>query len=64
VTAFSSVAATVGNVGPGLGGVGPALHYAFIPDSGKLVLSALMLVGRLEFVTVMALASVSFWRWR
>lgn len=64
LTAFSAVAATVGNVGPGLGGVGPALSYAFIPDSGKLVLSVLMLVGRLEFVTVMALVSVSFWRWR
>ncbi len=64
VTAFSSVAATVGNVGPGLGGVGPALNYAFIPDLGKLVLALLMLVGRLEFVTVMALASASFWRWR
>jgi len=64
VTAFSSVAATVGNVGPGFGAVGPTLNYAFIPASGKLVLSALMLIGRLEFVTVMALASISFWRWR
>ncbi len=64
VTAFASVAATVGNVGPGLAGVGPALDYAFIPDAGKIVLAILMLVGRLEFVTVMALVSASFWRWR
>ncbi len=64
VTAFTAVAATTGNVGPGLGAVGPSLHYAFIPDAGKFVLSALMLVGRLEFVTVMALASRSFWKWR
>jgi trk system potassium uptake protein len=64
VTAFSAVAATLGNVGPGLGAVGPILHYDFIPDVGKLVLSWLMLVGRLEFVTVIALLSPSFWHWR
>jgi trk system potassium uptake protein TrkH len=64
VTALSSVAATVGNVGPGLGAVGPARDYAFIPGVGKLVLAGLMLVGRLEFVTVMALVSPSFWHWR
>lgn len=64
VSAFSAVAATVGNVGPGLGTVGPVQHYAFIPGIGKIVLSFLMLVGRLEFVTVMALVSRSFWHWR
>ena len=64
VTAFSAVAATVGNVGPGLGAVGPVQNYAFVPDIGKLVLSGLMLIGRLEFVTVMALVSRSFWHWR
>lgn len=64
VTAFASVVATIGNVGPGLAGVGPSLDYAFIPDAGKIVLSVLMLIGRLEFVTVLALLSVSFWRWR
>ncbi|TFH37364.1 MAG: TrkH family potassium uptake protein [Dehalococcoidia bacterium] len=64
VTAFSAVAATLGNVGPGLGAVGPVQHYAFIPASGKLVLSGLMLVGRLEFVTALALVSPSFWHWR
>jgi trk system potassium uptake protein len=64
VTAFSAVAATLGNVGPGLGAVGPVLHYDLIPDVGKLVLAWLMLVGRLEFVTVIALLSRSFWHWR
>lgn len=64
VTAFSAVAATVGNVGPGLGAVGPVLNYAFIPAVGKIVLALLMLVGRLEFVTVLALVSRSFWKWR
>jgi len=64
VTAFVSVLAAVGNIGPGLGGVGPAQNYAFIPAAGKIVLSLLMLVGRLEFVTVLALVSRSFWKWR
>lgn len=64
VAAFVSVLAAVGNIGPGLGGVGPAQNYAFIPAAGKIVLSLLMLVGRLEFVTVLALVSRSFWKWR
>lgn len=64
VSAFSAVAATVGNVGPGLGAVGPVANYDFIPALGKVVLSLLMLVGRLEFVTVLALVSRSFWNWR
>ena len=63
-SAFSSVAATVGNVGPGFAAVGPVYDYAFIPDIGKLVLSACMLVGRLEFVTVLALLMPAFWQWR
>jgi len=44
--------------------VGPVQHYAFIPSVGKIALAFLMLVGRLEFVTVMALVSRSFWHWR
>jgi len=64
LTAFSSVAATVGNVGPGFAAVGPVHDYAFIPAFGKLVLSACMLVGRLEFVTVLALLTPAFWQWR
>lgn len=63
-TAFSAVAATTGNVGPGLAGVGPAHNYMFIPAFGKIVLTLCMLVGRLEFVTVMALLTPAFWRWR
>ena len=64
VTAFSSVASAIGNVGPAFAGVGPAKNYASIPDAGKVLLSGLMLIGRLEFVTVMALISRSFWHWR
>ncbi len=61
-TAIGSVLATLGNIGPGIGGVGPVENYAEICDGGKWYLSALMLVGRLELFTVMILFSPEFWR--
>ncbi len=64
IGAFSAVATTIGNVGPGFAEVGPNQNFAFIPDAGKLVLTGLMLIGRLEFVTVLALFHPMFWRWR
>jgi trk system potassium uptake protein TrkH len=62
ITAMSSVAATLGNIGPGLGGVGPMRNYAEIPQLGKWVLSLLMLMGRLELYTVMLLFFPETWR--
>lgn len=62
VTAFGAVAATLGNIGPGLGGVGPTDNYADIPAIGKWILSFFMLTGRLEIFTVIILFSPSFWR--
>jgi len=64
VTALSSVAATLGNVGPGLGLVGPTANYLWIPALGKVVLIICMLVGRLELFTVLVLFTPSFWKWR
>ncbi|MFC2018968.1 TrkH family potassium uptake protein [Chloroflexota bacterium] len=64
VTALSSVAATLGNVGPGLGLVGPVENYAFLPAPGKIVLTVCMLAGRLELFTILVLFSPTFWRWR
>lgn len=64
ITALSSVAATLGNVGPGLGSVGPAENYFFLPSLGKIILMLCMLVGRLEFFTVLVLLSPAFWHWR
>ena len=64
VTALSSVIATLGNVGPGLGLVGPAANYTLIPAAGKIVLIVCMLAGRLELLTVFALLAPSFWKWR
>ena len=55
VTAFSASAACLGNIGPGFGGVGPAMNYAAIPAGAKLILALLMIVGRLELYTVMVI---------
>lgn len=61
-TSVGAVAATLGNIGPGIGKVGPVENYAHIPDSGKWFLSFLMLIGRLELFTVIVLFSPSFWK--
>jgi len=64
VTALSSIFATLGNVGPGLGLVGPGANYLFIPPLGKVVLIVCMLAGRLELLTILVLFAPSFWKWR
>lgn len=62
VTATSAVAACLGNVGPGLGKVGPAANYSPFSDFVKVILSLLMIIGRLEIITVFALFTKSFWK--
>jgi trk system potassium uptake protein TrkH len=62
LTAVSAVAATLGNVGPGLGTVGPTENYAHLPIAAKWILSACMLLGRLEIYTLMVLLLPEFWR--
>lgn len=62
VTAFSAVAATLGNIGPGFGNVGPAENFAHIPVLGKWLLIWCMLLGRLEIFTVIVLMVPEFWR--
>lgn len=61
-SSLGAVAATLGNIGPGIGAVGPAENYADIPVFGKWFLSFLMLIGRLELFTVLLLFAPSFWR--
>jgi trk system potassium uptake protein TrkH len=61
-TSFGAVAATLGNIGPGIGLVGPVENYSHIPVFGKWFLSFLMLIGRLELFTVLILFSPGFWR--
>lgn len=62
VTAASSVAATLNVIGPGLGEVGAAENFTAVPEGGRWVLSALMLIGRLEIFTVLVLLTPAFWR--
>jgi trk system potassium uptake protein TrkH len=61
-SAIGASIACLGNIGPGLGKVGPVGNYDFIPDAGIWVLSLLMLLGRLELFTVLVLTSASFWK--
>lgn len=61
-TAISAVAATMGNVGPGLGGVGPTMNYAWLPVAAKAILMMCMWLGRLELFSVFMLFSPRFWR--
>ena len=59
-TAFSAVAASLNNLGPGLGAV--SHHYGDISDPAKWLLSSAMLLGRLEVFTVLVLFTPAFWR--
>lgn len=62
VSSFSAAAVTLGNVGPGLGEVGPVSNYASLTAGAKWTATALMLLGRLELYTVLVLFSPLFWR--
>jgi trk system potassium uptake protein TrkH len=62
VTSASATATCMAGIGPGLGTIGPMSNYADIPSISKIVLSLLMIIGRLEIVTVFALFGKSFWR--
>jgi len=61
-TSIGAVAATLGNIGPGIGEVGPSSNFAHFNDFGKWFLSFLMLIGRLELFTVLVIFSPAFWR--
>lgn len=60
VTAFSAVAASINNLGPGLGDVGS--DFASLPDSAKWISIFAMLLGRLEIFTLLVLFTPTFWR--
>ncbi|WP_091934224.1 TrkH family potassium uptake protein [Methanolobus profundi] len=62
ITTLSASIATLGNVGPGLGLVGPMASFDNIPDPGKLILIANMWIGRLEVFTVIVLLTPAFWK--
>jgi trk system potassium uptake protein len=58
----SAVAATLNNIGPGLGVLGPHSNYTGFSPQGKLLLTLLMLMGRLELFAILVLLAPSFWR--
>lgn len=62
ITALSAVAATIGNIGPGFGMVGPVDNFSQIPELGKWLLCWCMLLGRLEIYTFIILIVPEFWR--
>jgi len=62
VTAIAAVTAALGNIGPGLGMVGPVDNFSQIPYMGKWLLVWCMLLGRLEIYTVIILLVPEFWR--
>ncbi len=60
--AASASLATIGNIGPGFGQLGPFGSYLGFPDTSKLLMVFLMVVGRLEIIPVMVLFTGAFWR--
>jgi trk system potassium uptake protein TrkH len=62
-TAISGAASALSNVGPGLGEqIGPAGHFGFLPEPALWTLSAAMLFGRMEILTLLVLLTPRFWR--
>lgn len=61
-TSLSAVATCLANCGPGLGAVGPASNYAWLPGAGKVILIMCMWLGRLELFTVLMIFFPRFWR--
>ena len=62
VTSVAAVAASLGNIGPGFGEVGPLDNFAAIPLAGKWLLAWCMLLGRLEIYTIIILLVPEFWK--
>jgi trk system potassium uptake protein TrkH len=62
IASFSTSASMLGNIGPGLGTFGPFTNYSSLPMAGKWFLSGLMLIGRLELLTVMIFFTRNFYR--
>ncbi len=62
LTSLTATLATLGNIGPGFGLVGPTFNYAFLPDWITAWLSFIMLLGRLEVYTVLILFTRAFWK--
>ena len=64
IDSATAVAATLNNVGPGLGIIGATQNYAYFTWWTKLLFTALMMIGRLEIFAVLVLFIPRFWRSR
>ncbi len=62
ISAFSAILASVNNVGPGLGIIGPASNYSMLTDTQTWLCTVGMLVGRLEIITLLIIFTPGFWR--
>ena len=62
ITSFGTSASMLANIGPGLGTLGPFSDYSAVPSAGKWFMSLLMLLGRLEMISILILFSRSFYR--
>lgn len=62
LTAMSTIIATLMNIGPGFGEIGPSENFAFLSDTGKWFLSWNMMVGRLEMFSALVIFFPSFWK--
>lgn len=62
LSAAGAVATCLGNVGPGIGSVGPVDNFAHVHDLAKVALSFIMILGRLELFTIIILFTPFFWR--
>jgi len=64
IDSASAISATLHNIGPGLGIVGPTENYAYFSPASKLLFTFLMMLGRLELFAILVLILPSFWRTR
>ena len=62
ITAASAVATCMAGIGPGMGTIGPMSNFAHMPDASKIALSILMILGRLEIITVFTLFTRTYWK--
>lgn len=61
-TSFTAVAATIGNIGPGLAKVGPTCSFALFSPLSKIVFTIIMIIGRLEIFPILVLLSKTTWK--
>jgi trk system potassium uptake protein TrkH len=60
-TSGSAVATCMANIGPGIGTIGPVSNFAHLSEPVKIILSLVMIVGRLEIYTVLVLFTRNYW---